>query len=268
MRPLLLIAFLLFSLPMAAKRAPKWKDGKFKTTATGLQYKIVKEGNGDSIVAADDVLVELYRYNPTDHLLIKDKADRKEGRLISLQDDKALQGIIQSVQLLKNGGKGYFIIPPLLAKEGSNDTLYCCIVIKNVFRNQRDVIMPGPLTVSIPVDSVKFAVSDPNKKYFGDTLIALMKLTEQPQMVNCGSSKVVIAFKFEMAYFENGMQHKNILVFIECPELYGKDYFISGSNYMVTCIPLLDDLKNGKRTMNSYSLEKLDRYYGLRVRRM
>ena len=78
----------------------------------------------------------------------------------------------------------------------------------------------------------------------------------------------MIAFKFEITTFDTIVHHKDILVFIECPDFYGKDYFVAGTNYMVTCIPLYDDLKNGTRSMNSYSLEKLDRYYGLRIRKM
>jgi hypothetical protein len=255
------LLILLLSLPLAAKRGPRWKEGDFKTTASGLQYKIMKEGKGDSIGAIDAVLVELYRFNSTDHALIKDDGNTKDGKLINLEDKNKLPGIIQCIRMLKRGGKGYFKIPP---SPGNNDTLYCYIVIKNVFHNVSDRVVMD----TVPGDSVKFKVTDPNKKYFGDTLIALMKLVEQPQIVSCGDLQVLIAFKFEMTYFENGTQRKNIVIFIECPESYGKDYFVAGKSYMITCVPLLDDLKDGKRTMNSYSLEKLDRYYGLRVTRM
>ncbi len=268
MKHLAFIALLLFSLPLAAKKAPKWKQGNFKPAASGLQYKIVKEGKGDSIRLSDDVLAELYRYSSSDQALIKNNGNTHEGKIISLHDKKNIPGIIESIQKLKKGGKGYFIIPPSLGKAGSRDTLYCCIVIKNVFRNEQDVFVADTAADNIPQDNVGIVVTDPEEKYFGDTLFSVMKLTEQPQLVDCGLAKVTIAFKFEMTYFESGLQRKSILVFIECPEIYGKDYFIKGSSYVVTCVPLLDDLKTGRRTMNAYSLEKLDRYYGLRVRKM
>ncbi len=268
MKHLVIVALLLFSVPLAAKKAPKWKDGNFKSTDSGLQYKILKDGKGDSIRLTDDVLAEVYRYSPADHKLIKDKGNSHEGKIISLHDKKNIPGIIQAIQQLKKGGKGYFIIPPSLGKAGIRDTLYCYIIIKNVFRNEQEVFVADTVSDSVAQENVGIVVTDPGEKYFGDTLFSVMKLVEQPQLVDCGIAKVIIAFKFEMSYFENGLQRKSILVFIECPEVYGKDYFTKGASYVVTCVPLLDDLKTGSRTMNAYSLEKLDRYYGLRVRKM
>ncbi|CAN5911339.1 hypothetical protein BH11BAC7_BH11BAC7_36180 [soil metagenome] len=269
MRPLLIFAILLFSLSLAAKKAPKWKPGVFKTTSDGIRYSIKKQGSGKEIKKGDVVRFMLFVYDfhtkKYDAVLSpgKNASNSKTGGVISLDENSSGNGIIKAIELLKKGGEGFFIIPGRLV--GAVDSSCCFIRIIEVTTKLE---IYNPPKDSLNTDSVKFAVSDPNKKYFGDTLIALMKLVEQPQMVNCGISKVMIAFKFETTYFENGMQHKNILVFVECPEFYGTDYFIAGRNYMVTCIPLLDDLKDGKRTMNSYSLEKLDRYYGLRVRRM
>lgn len=268
MKHLVFIALLLMSLPLAAKKAPKWKNGNFKTTSSGLQYKIVKEGKSDSIRLNDAVLLELYFYSSTDRSLIKNKENMKEGKMFPLMESQLPPGLIQSILKLKKGGKGYFIIPPSLGKGAGKDTVYCFIAIKNIFRHIPDVNLISPTTDTIPPDSVNITINDLNKKYFGDTLFSVMKLVEQPQIVSCGTSKVLIAFKFEITYFENGMQRKSILVFIECPDSYGQNYFVAGTSYVVTCVPLLDDLKDGKRTMNNYSLQKLDNYYGLRVRKM
>lgn len=263
------IALVLFSLPVAAKKAPKWKPGVFKTTSEGIRYSIKKQGVGEEIKTGDVVRFFIFGYDfhtkKYDAVLSppKNGSSRKTGGVLSLDENLSGNGIVKAIKLLKKGGEGFFIIPGHLV--GRSDS--CCYFIR-VIEITSKLVVYNPSNDSLKADSVKFAVNDPNKKFYGDTLIALMKLVEQPQMVNCGISKVMIAFKFETTYFENGMQHKNILVFIECPELYGKDYFVAGRNYMVTCIPLLDDLKDGKRTMNSYSLEKLERYYGLRVSRM
>lgn len=267
--PVFLLSLLL-SLSLAARKAPKWKEGNFETTASGLQYKMVKQGKGESIHGTDFVRVEMTHYKTSDKSIELNKNKKKYvTTLFSMNENGVLPGIREATALLKKGGEAYFKIPPSAGK--GKDTIFCFIRVKDVFP-QASIIQPTQ-TDSIPadtvqVDSVKFAVNDPNKKYFGDTLIALMKLTEQPQLVNCGASKVLIAFKFEMTYFENGMQRKSVLIFVECPELYGKDYFVAGKDYMVTCIPLMDDLKTGKRTMNNYSLQKLESYYGLRVSRM
>lgn len=269
MRPLLILALFLFSLSLAAKKAPKWKPGEFKTTSEGIRYSMKKHGSGEEIKTGNVVRFFLfgydYRTKKYDAVLspTQNASNPKTGGVISLDESFSGNGIVQAIMLLKKGGEGFFIIPGHLVGRADSS---CCFI--RVIEVTPKLEIYNPPKDSLKADSVRFKVNDPNKKFFGDTLIALMNLVETPQLVNCGISKVIIAFKFESTYFENGMQHKNILVFIECPELYGKDYFIAGRNYMVTCIPLLDDLKEGKRTMNLYSLEKLDRYYGLRIRMM
>lgn len=273
MKHLALIVLLLLSLPLAAKKAPKWKSKGFKTTASGLQYKIVNPGKGAPIRDTDFVLVELSHYAKGNKSAIKDGPGKKSFEMAGIYlSDKAkiVPYLKEAILLLKKGGKGFFILPS--GSKFMKDTLYCYICVKEVLSGRVTVtgLLPtnAPPTDTVKADSVNFKVTDPNKKYFGDTLISLVKLVEQPQLVACGDFKVLVAFKFEMTYFDNGTQHKTILVFVECPESYGKDYFVAGKSYMVTCIPLLDDLKGGKRTMNAYSLEKLESYYGLRVTRM
>lgn len=264
MKHLVFIALLLLSLPLAAKKAPKWKDGNFKTTASGLQYKIVKEGKAIMFRTNDAVEAEIFPYKRIGKSLkfVKDSVYSDFGYFLIVDEDIP-PGIIEAAKLLKDGGKGFFIIPP--ARSGSSDSLFCFIRVKRIMHMRLDAFGTAD---TIRDDSIHIVINDPNKKYFGDTLFSVMKLVEQPQIVSCGSVKVLIAFKFEITYFENGMQHKNILIFIECPDAYGENYFVAGTSYVVTCVPLLDDLKAGVRTMNNYSLQKLDSYYGLRVRKM
>jgi hypothetical protein len=259
------LLLLLLSLPVAAKKGPRWKEGDFKAAASGLQYKIVKAGKADSIGRKDVIGFELFVFVREAGKVYRNREEYVAGNF-SMDDKQMPAGIKEAVKLLNNGGKGYFIIPSSIG--AGKDSMLCFIRVKKII-HVVDVFNGEAIPKdSVKADSVNFKVADPNKKYFGDTLIALMKLTELPQLVNCGISRVLIAFKFEMTYFENGMQRKSILIFVECPELYGKDYFVVGKDYMITCIPLMDDLKAGKRTMNSYSLMKLDSYYGLRVSRM
>jgi hypothetical protein len=270
MKHLAFIALLLISLPLAAKKAPKWKSKSFKTTASGLQYKIVNPGKGAPIHDTDFVLVELSQYIKKDKSIVPGPAKNSTELAGIYLSDKAkiLPFMVEGILLLKKGGRGFFIIP---GTKFIKDTLYCYIYVKEVLSGRVTVTgltTNAPPKDSVATDSVNFKVADPNKKYFGDTLLALMKLVEQPQIVSCGIAKVLVAFKFETTYFDKGVQRKSILVFVECPDAYGKDYFIAGKDYMVTCIPLMDDLKDGKRTMNSYSLQKLESYYGLRISRM
>jgi hypothetical protein len=81
------------------------------------------------------------------------------------------------------------------------------------------------------------------------------------------------AVKFRITYFENGVQHKDVLVFIDCPDQYGKDFFVAGKSYVITAIPLMENHKQGKSVQNSYAVgtfsqEKYESYYCLRIRRM
>ncbi len=261
----ILSLLILFSIHLYAKKAPKWKDGNFKTSSIGLHYKIIKQGENIPLRKNDIVEADIYTYKRSGQSLkyLRDSIYSDFGNF-SIGDEKIPGGIIQAIYILKNGGKGYFIIPPYLSP--SADTFFCFIHVKNIIHMRLDAL--GKDSIVKPNDSINFVVTDSNKKYFGDTLFSLMKLVEQPQLTSCGGAKILIAFKFEMTYYDNGVVHKNILIFIECPDFYGKDYFVVGTNYMVTCVPLLDDLKNGSRTMNSYSLEKLDKYYCLRIRKM
>jgi hypothetical protein len=269
MKYLVFIAVILFSLPVAAKRAPKWKPGNFKTTASGLQYKIVKPGKSDSIREFDIVEVDFFFYVKEGEKYYRYKQENFSGNL-DMNDEDIPKGAKEAMQLLRRGGKGYFVLPPSIGFDKKDSSL-CFIRIKKIIRIENRFIGPKENVVpkdSVKTDSITITVNDPGKKYFGDTLFSVMTLVEKPQLLSCGSSKVLIAFKFEIRYFDHGTQRKNILVFIECPEVYGENYFVVGTSYVVTCVPLLDDLKTGNRTMNAYSLEKLENYYGLRVKKM
>src|SRR5687767_7953132 len=109
MRPLLLIALLLISLPIAAKRAPKWKPGDFKTTSEGIRYSIKKEGFGEEIKTGDVVRFFLfgydYRTKKYDAVLSpsKNASNPKTGGVISLDENFSGNGIVQAIKLLKKG---------------------------------------------------------------------------------------------------------------------------------------------------------------------
>lgn len=259
----------LLSFQLAAKKAPKWKPGVFKTTQEGIRYSIKKVGTGKEIKTGDVVRFFLFAYNghtkKYDAVLNPppNASDSKTGGVISLDENTSENGIVKAIKLLKKGGEGYFIIPGTLIGHADSSCYFIRIVDVSA-----QVTIFNPPADSVKADSVKIKVTDPGQKYYGDTLFSFMKLVEVPQMTDCGISAVVVAFKFELTWFDNGTQRKNIIVFIECPELYGKDYFVKGASYIVTAIPMTENYKSGHRTMNSYSLEKLESYYCLRVKKM
>jgi FKBP-type peptidyl-prolyl cis-trans isomerase len=89
----------------------KTKEG-VKTTPSGLQYKIVKEGAGKSPKATDTVLVH-YEGKLLDGSIFDSSIKRNEP--ISFPLNRVIPGWTEGVQLLKEGGKVILYIPSNLA---------------------------------------------------------------------------------------------------------------------------------------------------------
>ncbi len=83
-----------------------------KTTSSGLQYKIVKEGAGRSPKATDNVLVH-YRGTLLDGTEFDSSYKRNEP--ISFPLNRVIPGWTEGLQLLKEGGKAILYIPSNLA---------------------------------------------------------------------------------------------------------------------------------------------------------
>lgn len=115
-----LAAFGLFSAAArgqsAAEKGEKFlkenatKEG-VKTTASGLQYKITKEGEGKSPKATDTVVVH-YRGTLLDGKEFDSSYKRNEPAEFPL--NRVIKGWTEGLQLLKEGGKATLYIPPAL----------------------------------------------------------------------------------------------------------------------------------------------------------
>jgi FKBP-type peptidyl-prolyl cis-trans isomerase FklB len=89
----------------------KTKDG-VKTTASGLQYKVLKEGNGAQPKFMDTVTVN-YRGTLIDGTEFD--SSYKRGEPASFPVNGVIKGWTEALQLMKTGSKYQLFIPPSLA---------------------------------------------------------------------------------------------------------------------------------------------------------
>ena len=102
----------------------------YTSTASGLKYKVVKEGTGAMPKAEDTVEVH-YTGKLLDGTVFDSSVER--GETISFPLNGVIKGWTEGLQLMKEGAKYEFIIPPYLAYGergtpggpiGPNATLY------------------------------------------------------------------------------------------------------------------------------------------------
>lgn len=87
------------------------KDG-VKTTASGLQYKVLKAGTGKSPKATDVVKVH-YHGTLIDGTVFDSSVQR--GEPVSFPVEGVIPGWVEALQLMKEGGKWQLVIPAKLA---------------------------------------------------------------------------------------------------------------------------------------------------------
>ena len=88
------------------------EGGTLIKTASGLQYEIIKMGNGEKPNATDKVEVH-YHGTLEDGMVFDSSVDR--GETISFPLNRVIKGWTEGVQLMPVGSKFKFIIPPELA---------------------------------------------------------------------------------------------------------------------------------------------------------
>lgn len=87
-------------------------DSTYAKTATGLKYMVVKEGDGKSPTATDNVTVH-YTGTLLDGTVFDSSVERGEPATFPLNG--VIKGWTEGLQLMKEGGKYIFYIPSDLA---------------------------------------------------------------------------------------------------------------------------------------------------------
>lgn len=261
-----LICFLGFGKNLEARKykAPKWKNENFVSVPEGFRASIIKAGKGAKIKSGDNVRFFYTRYDRSTRLALTDTVlDRKRGLMIKLETESNY--LEKAMKMLAKGGQGYFILPTgSMTADGKPDSALFYLRIKDIIPGTTTAVISGQ---EAPKDSIGFVLPDPEAKNFGDTLFTTMKLVEVTKIVPCGMMRMLNVFKFSMTWFDQGMHQKDIYLYVECPENYGKDYFTAGSTYVVTAIPLLENHKKNKQVFNFYANanDKIESYYCLRL---
>ncbi|WP_422925272.1 FKBP-type peptidyl-prolyl cis-trans isomerase [Singulisphaera sp. PoT] len=88
------------------------KKANVKTTASGLQYEVVREGNGKSPKVTDTVTVN-YEGKLVDGTVFD--SSYKRGEPASFQVNQVIKGWTEALQLMKTGAKWRLFIPSELA---------------------------------------------------------------------------------------------------------------------------------------------------------
>lgn len=101
--------------------ANKAKAG-VKTTASGLQYEVIKEGTGANPAKTDRVTVH-YKGTLPDGKVFDSSYDRNEPATFGVGE--VIPGWVEALQLMKPGGKYRVVIPPALAygENGAGDVI-------------------------------------------------------------------------------------------------------------------------------------------------
>ncbi len=124
----------------------KSKEG-VKTTESGLQYKVLKEGEGKSPGVSDRVRVH-YEGTKIDGTIFD--SSYKRGEPATFQADQVIKGWTEGLQLMKAGGKYRLFIPADLAygvrgagKEiGPNEVLQFDVELLEVLDNEPQETKP------------------------------------------------------------------------------------------------------------------------------
>jgi FKBP-type peptidyl-prolyl cis-trans isomerase FklB len=123
-----------------------------KTTASGLQYKVLKEGTGPKPAETDAVVTD---YKGTLINGTEFDSSYKRGQPAEFPVDRVIKGWTEGLQLMKAGSKYQFFVPPDLAygergagqEIGPNETLIFEVELKSI---KKPTPSPAPAASTSP----------------------------------------------------------------------------------------------------------------------
>jgi peptidylprolyl isomerase len=152
-----LLFFLLFTISFAQKKT------HYKKTSSGLEYAIIKKGNGEKLKKGYRVYVNYTTYLQPDSVYDTNSGRDKPFAFI-LGQEEVLQGWDEGLALLSVGDSAHFRIPPTLAygskKIGSipaNTTLL--LHVKAIRTEQAFYDLAGKDTITFPSGLKKILIS-------------------------------------------------------------------------------------------------------------
>ena len=92
--------------------AENGKKANITTTASGLQYEVLTKGTGAKSPSATDTVEVNYEGKLLDGKVFDSSYER--GASISFPLNRVIKGWTEGLQLMKEGGKNTFLIPPSL----------------------------------------------------------------------------------------------------------------------------------------------------------
>jgi FKBP-type peptidyl-prolyl cis-trans isomerase FklB len=143
--------------------ANKAKEG-VKTTASGLQYKVLKEGSGPTPKAADTVKVN-YRGTTIDGTEFD--SSYKRGQPATFPVNRVIKGWTEALQLMKPGSKYQLVIPADLAygERGAGSDIGPNAAL--IFEVELLEVNPTPSPAPKPLASVSPAAGGPKPAVSG-----------------------------------------------------------------------------------------------------
>ncbi len=111
----LLILLFLSIVTLSCNSNKKAKEDRFIETSSGLKYKILKEGNGDSAKVGQEVLIHETMSYMNDSLLFDSRTLPNPVKVL-VGGSQAIAGVDEALIGMRKGEIKKLIVPPKLSK--------------------------------------------------------------------------------------------------------------------------------------------------------